>query len=54
MDLDKYSRGCDADWTDKEVYILRNENHQLKKCNECMRYQLNNEPFECCCSLDDS
>ena len=30
------------------------ENEGLKKCNECMQYQLIHKSFDCCCSLDDS
>jgi hypothetical protein len=37
-----------------KIKSLKEENKQLKQCNECMRYQLDHKPFDCKCSLDDS
>lgn len=33
---------------------MKAENEALKKCNACMRHQLDKGEFDCCCSLDGS
>ena len=38
----------------EEYEKLQAENDALKCCNECMKFQLDHEPFDCKCSLDES